>query len=188
MREQLNSELKLLNGKLNSLDEFRLQKDELMEKFDKQQLHIERLENEIQITIYESEKSLIIEKDKLKKEMCKKLQQLASDFQQSVFDRMAITTKRLVCENIGLNAELSLIQHSELQLRDKLSSLIDKFKNLNVSNQLIKAENNRFANELASVVDKCRLIEHDFAKEVQKFQYVSDLKTKLKRLSKLNKG
>lgn len=51
-------------GKLNSLEEFRTQRDELMAKFASQEQRMAEMEQTRQTTIYEAERKVVVEKDK----------------------------------------------------------------------------------------------------------------------------
>lgn len=56
MHEHLSNDKKLLAGKLNSLEEFRIMRDDLMKKFAMQEKFIEEREKEFQRTIYNLER------------------------------------------------------------------------------------------------------------------------------------
>lgn len=67
MNDQLSLEIKLLNHKLNSLEEFRIQKDDLMTKFDQQETDLKRQNQRPKEVLFKIERNHIIDKDRLKK-------------------------------------------------------------------------------------------------------------------------
>ena len=64
MKEQLASENMVLNKKLDALDEFRLQREQLMTKFEEQEKKIEQQKKLYEDKIYKLERAHIIEEDR----------------------------------------------------------------------------------------------------------------------------
>ncbi|XP_055904950.1 cilia- and flagella-associated protein 157 [Eupeodes corollae] len=135
MHEQLTSEIKLLNGKLNSLEEFRVQRDTLLAKFDEQEQALKEHQRMHKEAMYEMENKAMIEKDALKKEVQNKLLQLSEDFTRSSEIRNAGYTRRLIRENIALTKEIGNLikaqlkmmeEHSEMKAKTK--SIVEEFK------------------------------------------------------------
>lgn len=124
MKDQLTSENKLLAGKLNTLEEFRAIRDDLMRKFDRQEHSFEEQEMKYKRMLYEAEKKFVIGKDKLKREMEGRLLQLAQEFQDASEMRIAASTHRVIRENIALNNQLD----SLLQTQAKVAEQNERFR------------------------------------------------------------
>lgn len=123
MQEELTSEIKLLTGKLNSLEEFRIQKDELLAKFDQQETELREQTKRHRDIIYEIERKQVVDKDRLKKEVENKLLQLSNEFAKSNEIRISAHVQRLVRENIALNNELDRMMFSQRRLQNENNTL-----------------------------------------------------------------
>ncbi|XP_055855218.1 cilia- and flagella-associated protein 157 [Episyrphus balteatus] len=130
MHEQLTSEIKLLNGKLNSLEEFRVQRDLLLAKFDEQEQDLKEHQRMHKEAVYGMEQKAIIEKDALKKEVEHKLLQLSEDFTRSSEIRNAGYTRRLIRENISLTKEIDSLITSQLRMMQEHNEAKAKTKRL----------------------------------------------------------
>uniref|UniRef100_A0A182P973 CUB domain-containing protein n=1 Tax=Anopheles epiroticus TaxID=199890 RepID=A0A182P973_9DIPT len=123
MHEQLTSEIKLLTGKLNSMEEFRQQRDELMAKFDAQDSELKEQNKRHKSTLYEMERKVILDKDRLRKDVENKLLQLSTEFTKSSEIRVAAHTQRLVRENIALNNEMDRMIYTQERMQKQFTEL-----------------------------------------------------------------
>ncbi|XP_030372389.1 cilia- and flagella-associated protein 157 [Scaptodrosophila lebanonensis] len=130
MHDQLTSEIKLLNGKLNSLDEFRIQRDILLAKFDDQEADLKEKEKEHKEALYNMEQRAVVEKDALKKEVEAKLLQVSEDFTRSSEIRNAGYTRRLIRENIALQKEIDQLVTSQIKLQLQFNNQRNQHKEM----------------------------------------------------------
>ncbi|XP_023166734.1 cilia- and flagella-associated protein 157 [Drosophila hydei] len=157
MHDQLTSEIKLLNGKLNSLDEFRIQRDILLAKFDDQEIEIREKEKLHKEALYNMEQAAVVEKDALKKEVEAKLLQVSEDFTRSSEIRNAGYTRRLIRENIALQKEIDLLVMSQIKLQQLYNNQKEKHKEIMVQYSAL----DHIKNELVrNSINKIKIIEN----------------------------
>lgn len=171
MNDQLSSEIKLLNGKLNSLEEFRIQKDELMTKFDQQEQDLKDQNHRHKVTIYELERKQIIDKDRLKKEVENKLIQLSNEFRKSNEIRIASHVQRLVRENIALNNELDCLLVTHRRMETERQTMLERYKETQSLLKALKAENF----DLSTMCEHRYNIIRELQKECQVFRSQQEL-------------
>ncbi|XP_077284485.1 cilia- and flagella-associated protein 157 [Arctopsyche grandis] len=167
MREQLTSEVKLLTGKLNSLEEFRALREQLMSKFEKQEKNYEERETYYKNFMYEKEKAYILSKDKLKKEMESKLLQLSQDIHDATEIRIASSTHRVIRENIAINNELKQMLIAQEKLIAQNSVLKEKEKESRLSLKLSEGQKDKAIEKSivqVKLIEKLT-IEHGIMKE-----------------------
>lgn len=173
MHDQLTSEIKLLNGKLNSLDEFRIQRDMLLAKFDDQEAEMKEKEKYHQEALYNMEQAAVVEKDALKKEVEAKLLQVSEDFTRSSEIRNAGYTRRLIRENIALQKEIDLLVMSQIKLQTQYNNQKEKHKEMMEQyNALDQIKNELVRNS----INKIKIIEgltHNY--ETLKIKYIEAL-------------
>lgn len=125
-KDQLTSENMLLAGKLASMEEFRVQKEELMAKFAALEDYLKKQEEEHKQLVYELERKAVVDKDRLKKEMVQRVNTVATEFRKVSDKQMAETTKRAIQENASISAQLIRMSDKSMELileNDQLKEL-----------------------------------------------------------------
>ncbi|XP_077162265.1 cilia- and flagella-associated protein 157 isoform X2 [Paroedura picta] len=171
-KDQLTSENMVLSGKLAALEEFKVQKDELMAKFADMEEQLKKQEADHKEYVYNLEKKAVLDKERLKKEMLHRVNVVASEFRKVSNSQMAETTKRAIRENAIISLQLTKITDQSLQLMQENDQLKEACAELtkqldvlehnektltknSLSNQkLIKMLTNK-NKELQAQVDKC---------------------------------
>lgn len=195
MKDQLTSENKLLAGKLNTLEEFRAIRDDLMRKFEKQEQAFKDQEMKYKRIIYDAEKKFVIGKDKLKKEMEARLLQLAQDFQDATELRIAASTHRVIRENIAINNELDSILSSQTKLAEQSEKLKESERAARVSRELAEEERDKAINKniiQLKVIDQLTTAFQEIKKEKALFEKKTFdfdvLQSKIQKLIKENEN
>ena len=110
----------VLTKKLDALEEFRLQREQLMAKFDEQETRVEEQKKHYETKIYELEKKHIKEEDRLKRDMMIKLENVAADFRKAANAQMSATTQRTIRENVSVSAQVCQIYDLHLEYKFNL--------------------------------------------------------------------
>lgn len=125
MKDQLTSENMILGGKLASLEEFKVQKEDLMAKMAALGDSLKEQDEDHQDEIYKLERKQVVDKDRLKKEMVMRVNQVAAEFRKVSNKQMAETTKRTIRENVSINAQLAKMSDKTMEMigdNDELKS------------------------------------------------------------------
>lgn len=126
-------------GKLAALEEFRLQKEELTEKFATLEDQLRKQECDYKDYVYNLEKKSVLDKDRLRKEIIQRVNLVATEFRKVATNQMWDTTKRAIMENNTVTLQLSKISRQGMQLlqeneqlkgtQDKLCEQLDLLEN-----------------------------------------------------------
>jgi len=127
-KDQLTSENMLINGKLEQLEDFRQNKEELEAKFKAMEELLLGEQNAHKDAVYNLERKEVQNRDRLKKEMTARVNTVAAEFRKVSNKQMAETTKRTIRENVSINAQLAKMsektidlikENDDLRLKDK---------------------------------------------------------------------
>lgn len=130
MHDNLSSEIKLLTGKLNSMEEFRLQRDDLMAKFDTQEMELKEQAKKHKAILYEMERKVILDKERMRKDVENKLLELSTEFTKTSDLRVAASTQRLVRENIALNNDMDRMVFTQERLQRENEEMRKKHRDI----------------------------------------------------------
>ena len=105
-KDALTREQENLTNKLGSMKEYEIQRAELMAKFAKIEEELTRQQQEHQQVIYDLERQMVVDKDRLRKEAAEKVTNLATEFRKVSDKQMEDTKKKALRENVQLNKNL----------------------------------------------------------------------------------
>ncbi|CAI9554905.1 unnamed protein product, partial [Staurois parvus] len=138
--DRLTSENMLLAGKLASLEEFRVQKEELMAKFAALEEKLRAHEEGHKQMMYDLEMKAVLDKDRLKKEMVQRVNTVAAEFRRVSNNQMAETTKRAIRENVAIGSQLAKMSEKSMDLINENDLLKERESEL--YKQLVVLEEN----------------------------------------------
>lgn len=182
--DRLTSENMLLAGKLAALEEFRVQKEDLMAKFAALEDKLRKQEDEHKDMMYELEKKAVLDKDRLKKEMVQKVNTVAAEFRRVSNDQMAETTKRAIRENVAISSQLAKMSEKSLELIQENDELKERESEMKKQLEMLEDNEKEFVrNNLSNqkvirmLTAKCQQQQEMLDLALQKEQDLSHLNT-----------
>ncbi|KAM6182141.1 cilia- and flagella-associated protein 157 [Erethizon dorsatum] len=162
-KDQLTTENIILGGKLASLEEFRLQKEELMDKFLSLEDQLQKQESEYKDYVYNLEKKSVLDKDRLRKEIIQRVNLVAAEFHKMASDQTWETMKRAIMENNSMTLQLARVSQQGVQLLQENEQLKDTQEELQKQlglledTQKVMARNSRGHQKIILMLtEKCR--------------------------------
>lgn len=183
-KDQLTSENMILGGKLASLEEFKVQKEDLMEKMARLDEEIKEQEKLHDDEIYKLERKQVVDKDRLKKEMVMRVNQVAAEFRKVSNKQMAETTKRTIRENVSINAQLSKMSDKTMEMIQENDEVKAKEKKQRQQIDLLEANEKELAKKnhsnqkiIRMLTEKCKNQEAvlaEYEMQEQEWQEISE--------------
>lgn len=99
-----------------------------MAKFARMEEDLEKQEEEHKEQIYQLERKQVVDKDRLKREMVLRVNQVAAEFRKVSNKQMADTTKRTIRENVSIQAQLGKMSDKTMELIQENEELRAKEK------------------------------------------------------------
>ncbi|XP_028612898.1 cilia- and flagella-associated protein 157 [Grammomys surdaster] len=162
-KDQLTTENIALGVKLSSLEEFRLQKEELTEKYMALEEQLRRQEGEYKDYVYNLEKKSVLDKDRLRKEIIQRVNLVATEFRKVATNQMWETTRRAILENNNVTLQLTkvsqqgvrLLQENE-QLKGAQGQLCQQLEMLENTQEIMARKNIGNQKIILMLTEKCR--------------------------------
>lgn len=187
MHDHLTSEIKLLTGKLNSMEEFRLQRDELMAKFDAQEAELKEQQKRHKQILYEMERKVILDKESMRKDVENKLLELSTEFTKSSEIRVAAHTQRLVRENIALNNEMDRMIFTQQRLQEENEQMKKKHKEIVDQFEADASEKKRLIKTCEQQIEIIERLTTELEKQKDLTDYLMDIKRSHEVVRKMTK-
>ena len=182
--DKLRTEVTLLNSKLEALEEFRVKKDEYLEKIQDLEEQLKIKDEDYEDAIYEMEKKSVADKDRLKKEMVTRVNDVAQEFRKVSNKQMADTTKRAIRENAVIQAHLSKMSDKTLEVLHQSDSLKDDMKRQKRHNEMLEEtekalakKNNTNKRMIQMLTEKCTFQDNVITELQREAEYYQDVKT-----------
>ncbi|XP_015095815.2 cilia- and flagella-associated protein 157 isoform X1 [Vicugna pacos] len=194
-KDQLTTENIILGGKLAALEEFRLQKEELTEKFTLLEDQLRKQESEYKDYVHNLEKKSVLDKDRLRKEIIQRVNLVASEFHKVAKNQMWDTTKRAIMENNAVTLQLTkvsrqgmqLLQENE-QLRGTQDNLCKQLELLENSQKVMARHSKGHQKIILMLTEKCREQQQGMAEAEQLRLLLSQQEQGLLQLQKDNQA
>jgi len=163
MKDNLTSDNMILGGKLAALEEFKVQKEDLMAKFAMMEEELAKKDADHKDHLYTLEKKAVMDKDRLKKEMILRVNQVAAEFRKVSNKQMAETTKRTIRENVSINAQLAKMSDKTIELIQENDDLKEKEKKMKQQIDMLETNEKELAKKnhsnmkvIRMMTEKCR--------------------------------
>ncbi|XP_048774461.2 cilia- and flagella-associated protein 157-like [Ostrea edulis] len=162
-KDQLTSDNMILGGKLASLEEFKVHREELMAKFANMEEELKQKDEDHKSAIYDLEKKAVLDKSRLKSEMVQRVNQVAAEFRRVSNKQMAETTKNTIRENVSITAQLAKMSDKTMELIQENDEMKKKEKQqkqhiemLEDNEKTLAKKNHSHQKLIKMLTDKCR--------------------------------
>ncbi|XP_035682673.1 cilia- and flagella-associated protein 157-like [Branchiostoma floridae] len=157
-KDNLSTENMNLQRALAGLEEFKIQREDLMRKFAILEEDSRKLQEEHQEQMYKLERKAVVDKDRLKKEMVLKVNQVAAEFRKVSNKQMADTTKRTIRENASINSQLTKMSDKTMDMLQEIDELRAKEKEHRQKKQLLETNEKELAKKIHSSQKVIRML------------------------------
>ncbi|UJR10739.1 hypothetical protein I4U23_014927 [Adineta vaga] len=161
-REKYESESHMLRSKLNSLDELKMKKESLFNEIKQLDEQLEQQEHDQQEELYYKEKESVLAKDKLRKEMVARVNDLSAEFRRVSKMQVVQTTRQIILENVRLNNQMAIIEadynNVEIQngkIREQKKSKSLEYSLLDERERMMAKKNRKTYQLIEKLTEEC---------------------------------
>ncbi|XP_010875534.3 cilia- and flagella-associated protein 157 [Esox lucius] len=167
-KDKLTSENMVLVGKLATLEEFRVQKQELTAHLESLKEQLEEQRREHQTVIYSLERKAVLDNDRLRKEMQQHVAAVAAEFRRVSDKKMPDTVVRAFHENVSLTAQLSRLSGRSKELLEENEDLREREKRVRREREVSESLFSKMTRKVISnekvihqLMEKCKQLQAD---------------------------
>ncbi|XP_078082421.1 cilia- and flagella-associated protein 157 [Mustelus asterias] len=194
-KDQLTSENMILAGKLDALEEFRVQKEDLMAKFAALEAKLKNQELAHSEVIYDLERRAVMDKDRLKKDMVSRVNAVAVEFRRISKRQVAETTKRAIRENASISSQLGKMSEKSVKIIKENDELKLETKRQWRTVQLLEESHKEMAKKnfsnlkiIQMLTDKCKQQQESLEKCGEGNKLIPQLESAIKELEGQNES
>ncbi|XP_033218464.1 uncharacterized protein C4H3.14c-like [Belonocnema kinseyi] len=129
-RSSLVSKMKILNAKINTLEDFKTVKEAFEQKLKENDQVIKENEEKLKSTLEQIDRKFKIAREKMKNDLYDQILNLASDFQTEISKELSLPIHRLIRENIAIQNEINQIVNETSVLADEKTSEFEYSKEI----------------------------------------------------------
>ncbi|KAJ8300128.1 hypothetical protein KUTeg_021647 [Tegillarca granosa] len=162
-KDRLSSENMALGGRLASVEEFEVQKVELERQFEEMKQALAQKDVDHEKIIYDLEKKAVMDKDRLKKEMIARVNEVAGEFRKVSNKQMAETTKRTIRENVSLATQIKKTSDKNMEIIQENDKYKEELKKQKQQIEMLEATEKEMAKKnysnqklIRMLTEKCR--------------------------------
>uniref|UniRef100_A0A4X2LJF5 Cilia- and flagella-associated protein 157 n=1 Tax=Vombatus ursinus TaxID=29139 RepID=A0A4X2LJF5_VOMUR len=169
-------------GKLAALDDYRVQKEELMAKFAMLEEQLKKEHDEYKNWIYCLEKNAVLEKDRLKKEIVQRVNKVAVEFRKVSALQISETTRKVIQENMAVTTELAKVSNQSLQLFSENEDLKGVTKKISKQLDLLESNKKMMCNDRISRLKLIWFLAKKCEEQQQRMEEAAKLRAMLEQL------
>eukprot|EP00126_Sphaerothecum_destruens_P002797 Sdes_comp16219_c0_seq1m5498 len=177
--EGLQDENRKITKKLEALEMFEKKKEKTEQQIIELESIVEKQKKENLQTIRDMEKKAVQDRDRLKKEMLQKVNEVVSNFRKISDKQMAETTKRTIRENISINNQLTKMSQKTTELISENDRLCGELKNARQKIEIFQLCEKDFVKKKKAsekittmLVEKAKSQENNFTDLKEKIQHL----------------
>ncbi|EFX81053.1 hypothetical protein DAPPUDRAFT_303715 [Daphnia pulex] len=122
MEQRLTSEIKLLQGKLTSLEEFRIQKDLFENQIKEAHDSLKRKDEELPMHLERMERQTVLRIETMKEEHANAIKEIAKEMEKKAITKLNETSRRALEENTMLLRQVAVVGSKLVTIESQLAT------------------------------------------------------------------